>query len=145
MTEILCRSAKHYFRQYIQSVPMHLLSYSISHFLNCFLTILASPSTDFLSDEFSSSSIGAVHNGTTNTNASVNNSSSQKTNNKKKNKKQQRKQNPLMRNGQKKMNDSQISICCVLESLDFSMLTSKILWSHLATEAKSRFNYDLNW
>lgn len=105
MTEILCRSAKHYFRQYIQSVPMHLLSYSISHFLNCFLTILTSPSTDFLSDECPSSSMGAVHNGTTNTNASVNNSSSQKTNNKKKNKKQQqqqRKQNPLMRNGQRK-------------------------------------------
>lgn len=104
MTEILCRSAKHYFRHYTQSVPLHLLSYSISHFLNCFLTILTSPSSDFLSDELTSSSTSAsVNNSTTNSNSSTTNSSSQKTNNKKKNKKQQqqlRKQNPLMRNGQ---------------------------------------------
>ncbi len=107
VTEILCRSAKHLFRNYIQSVPIHLLSFSISHFLNCFLTIVSSLSSDYLSDELvSSSSSTLTHNGGTNTNSSLSNStnsSSQKSNNKKKNKKQQqRKQNPLMRNGMTK-------------------------------------------
>ena len=66
------------------------------------------------------------------TNSSLANSTntpSQKTNNKKKNKKQQqRKHNPTMRN----------------ESLEFSSLTSKLLWSQLTNEAKSRYNFDLN-
>ncbi|CAF5100373.1 unnamed protein product, partial [Rotaria magnacalcarata] len=109
VTEILCRSAKHLFRSYIQSVPIHLLSFSISHFLNCLLTIINSPSLDYLSDELftSSASATSTNNGTTNTNtnqssssSNVTNSSTQKSANKKKNKKhQQRKQNPLMRNG----------------------------------------------
>ncbi|CAF3393139.1 unnamed protein product [Rotaria socialis] len=137
-TEILCRSAKHLFRSYVQSVPIHLLSFSISHFLNCFLTIINSPSSDYLSDELltSSASATSTNNGTTNTNSSsslsssnVANSSTQKSANKKKNKKhQQRKQNPLMRN----------------ESLDFLSLTSKAIWSQLTNEAKSRYNFDLN-
>ncbi|UJR33486.1 hypothetical protein I4U23_020931 [Adineta vaga] len=134
VTEILCRSAKHLFRNYIQSVPLHLLSFSISHFLNCFLTIISSSSSDCLSDELSPSiSTNSTHNGTTNTNFSPTNStnsSSQKSNNKKKNKKQQqqRKQNPLMRN----------------ESLDFLSVTSKTFWSQLSNEAKARYNFDLN-
>ncbi|CAF4142404.1 unnamed protein product [Rotaria magnacalcarata] len=138
VTEILCRSAKHLFRSYIQSVPIHLLSFSISHFLNCLLTIINSPSLDYLSDELftSSASATSTNNGTTNTNtnqssssSNVTNSSTQKSANKKKNKKhQQRKQNPLMRN----------------ESLDFLSLTSKAIWSQLTNEAKSRYNFDLN-
>ncbi|CAF3343891.1 unnamed protein product [Rotaria sp. Silwood1] len=134
VTEILCRSAKHIFRNYIQSVPLHLLSFSISHFLNCFLTIITSPSSEYLSDEFLSlsSSSTLTNNGTTNTNSSLanlTNSSSQKTTNKKKNKKhQQRKQNPFMRN----------------ESLDFLSLTSKTFWLQLTNEAKARYNFDLN-
>ncbi|CAF4258898.1 unnamed protein product [Rotaria sp. Silwood2] len=134
VTEILCRSAKHVFRSYTQSVPLHLLSFSISHFLNCFLTIITSPSSEYLSDEFlsSSSSSTLTNNGPINTNSSltnVTNSSSQKPTNKKKNKKhQQRKQNPFIRN----------------ESLDFLSLTSKTLWLQLTNEAKSRYNFDLN-
>ncbi|CAF3555097.1 unnamed protein product [Adineta steineri] len=131
VTEILCRSAKHLFRSYIQSVPIHLLSFSISHFLNCFLTIISSPTSEHLSDELST----VTHNGTTNTNLPLTNStntSSQKTNNKKKNKKQQqqqqRKQNPLLRN----------------ESLDFLSLTSKTCWLQLTNEAKIKYNFDLN-
>ena len=96
MTEILCRSAKHVFRTYLQSVPIHLLSFSISHFLNCFLTIISSPASDYTFDEFSTSTNNSAL-------ASSMNSSMQKSNNKKKNKKQQqqqqRKHSPMMRNG----------------------------------------------
>jgi len=31
-----------------------------------------------------------------------------------------------------------------IESLEFSAITSKILWSQLSTEAKSRYSFDLN-
>ncbi|CAF0752547.1 unnamed protein product [Adineta ricciae] len=130
VTEILSRSAKHLFRNYIQSVPIHLLSFSISHFLNCFLTIISSPSADCLSDDLSPSTpSNSTHNGTANTNSPLTTSSSQKSNSKKKNKKQQsKKQNPLMRN----------------ESLDFLSTTSKTLWTQLSTETKARYNFDLN-
>jgi len=137
VTEILCRSAKHVFRHYIQSVPTHLLSFSISHFLNCFLTMVSSASAEHLADELTSST--ASSNMTTNnsvsngSSANANNNSSQKTSNKKKNKKQQqqqqqRKQHPFKRN----------------ESLEFSAVTSKGLWTQLTNEAKSRYNFDLN-
>ncbi|CAF1421234.1 unnamed protein product [Adineta ricciae] len=128
VTEILCRSAKHVFRAYTQSVPIHLLSFSISHFLNCLLTVISSPVSDYSFDEFATStsttstSSGSLANST--------NTTSQKPNNKKKNKKQQqqRKHNPTMRN----------------ESMEFSSLTSKLLWIQLTNEAKSRYGFDLN-
>jgi len=119
VNELLCRSAKHLFRSYIQSVPTHLLAYSISHFLNCFLTNVSSASTDFLADELSS---------VNSTSGSANTNSNNKKKNKKQQQQQQRKQNPLKRN----------------ESLEFSAITSKILWSQLSTEAKSRYSFDLN-
>jgi hypothetical protein len=53
-----------------------------------------------------------------------------------------------MRNGEMTydlINYSHPYFCCCLESLDFSSLTSKILWSQLTTEAKLRYNFDLNW
>ncbi|CAF4107604.1 unnamed protein product [Rotaria sp. Silwood2] len=132
VTEILCRSAKHAFRTYLQSVPIHLLSYSISHFLNCFLTIISSSTMDYTFDELTSATTQSTNN---TSNVSLSNStniSSQKLNAKKKNKKQQqqqhRKHSPMMRN----------------ESLEFSTLTSKVLWTQIINEAKSRYNFDLN-
>lgn len=95
--EIVCRCAKHLFRSYLQSVPIHLMAFSASHFLNCFLTIVTTPTSDYVFDEFSNS--------TSSTNSSVANSLAQKTANRKKNKKQQqqqqRKHSPTMRNGEK--------------------------------------------
>ncbi|CAF3605331.1 unnamed protein product [Rotaria sp. Silwood1] len=132
VTEILCRSTKHVFRTYLQSVPIHLLSYSISHFLNCFLTIISLPTTDYTFDELASATTIQSTNTTSNvllTNST--NISSQKSNAKKKNKKQQqqqRKHSPMMRN----------------ESLEFSSITSKVLWSQIINEAKSRYSFDLN-
>ena len=32
-----------------------------------------------------------------------------------------------------------------VESLEFANLTSKSLWLQLANEAKSRYDFDLNW
>ena len=32
-----------------------------------------------------------------------------------------------------------------IESLEFSSLTSKVLWSQLTNESKSRYSFDLNW
>lgn len=127
------------------------MSFSISHFLNCFLTIVNSASPDSLSDEFlTASSSSSTNNSTSNTNSSlanVTNTASQKSANKKKNKKnQQRKQNPLMRNG--KTNNEVIKTSqsiSILESLDFLSLTSKTLWVQLTNEAKARYNFDLNW
>ncbi|CAF1346965.1 unnamed protein product, partial [Adineta steineri] len=128
VTEILCRSAKHVFRTYSQSVPIHLLSFSISHFLNCFLTLISSPVTDYTFDELSSSTSTSTTNTSNTSLSNSTNTTSQKTNNKKKNKKQQqRKHSPIMRN----------------ESLEFSSLTSKLLWTQLTNEAKSRFSFDL--
>ncbi|CAF3862709.1 unnamed protein product, partial [Rotaria sordida] len=129
VTEILCRSAKHVFRTYLQSVPIHLLSYSISHFLNCFLTIILLPTTDYTFDELASLTTQSTNNTSNISLSNSTNISSQKTNTKKKNKKQQqRKHSPTMRN----------------ESLEFSLLTSKILWSQINNEAKSRYNFDLS-
>ena len=122
---------------------MHLLSLSISHFLNCFLTVQSS-STDFTFDEFSSS---------TSTGASLANSTntvSQKLNNKKKNKKQQQQQQqqrkhiPMMRNGTDSDRGKLFGLV-VLESLEFSALTPKALWTQLKNESKARYNYDLIW
>jgi hypothetical protein len=85
---------------------MHLLSFSISHFLNCFLTMITSSSADYIVDELSPSgstsytgSNTAAANGSQ---SSAANAAAQKANNKKKNKKQQqqRKQNPFKRNGE---------------------------------------------
>ena len=95
--EIISRSAKHVFRGYLQSVPIHLLAFSTSHFLNCFLTIISAPTSDYIFDEFSSSTSAA--------NSSVASASVQKTANRKKNKKQQqqqRKHSLMMRNGKKR-------------------------------------------
>lgn len=83
VTEILCRSAKHVFRHYLQTVPIHLLSLAISHFLNCFLLIVMPNSTEFHFDEFSTST-------------SVNVVSST---NKKRSKQKQRKIASMLRNG----------------------------------------------
>ncbi len=137
------------FRTYLQSVPIHLLSFSTSHFLNCFLTIISSPTSDYTFDEFSSSTSTSTNTSANSSVANTNNSSAQKTTNKKKNKKQQqqqRKHSPIMRNGRgflkKKMN---FFFVLFLESLEFSMLTSKLLWSQLTNEAKARYNFDLNW
>jgi len=100
VTEILCRSAKHVFRTYLQSVPIHLLSFSTSHFLNCFLTIISSPASDYVFDEFSTSTSASTNNPSNSSLSNSTNTSSQKPNNKKKNKKQQqRKHSPTMRNG----------------------------------------------
>jgi hypothetical protein len=33
----------------------------------------------------------------------------------------------------------------VLESLDFSSLTSKTFWLQLTNEAKAKYNFDLTW
>jgi hypothetical protein len=41
--------------------------------------------------------------------------------------------------------NSEKNLCLFLESLEFSILTSKILWSQLTNEAKARYNFDLNW
>ncbi|CAM4854056.1 unnamed protein product [Rotaria socialis] len=130
-TEILCRSAKHVFRTYLQSVPTHLLSFSISHFLNCFLTIISSPTTDNSFDELSALSSQSTNNAPNVLLSNSTNISSQKTNSKNKNKnkkQQQRKYIPTIRN----------------ESLEFSSLTSEVLWSQLTNEAKSRYSFDLN-
>ncbi|CAF5193888.1 unnamed protein product, partial [Rotaria magnacalcarata] len=132
VTEILCRSAKHVFRTYLQSVPIHILSFSISHFLNCFLTIISLPTTDYSFDELSALSSQSTNNAPNVSLSNSTNISSQKTNSKNKNKKQQQQQHkyiPTIRNG----------------SLEFSSLTSKVLWSQLTNEAKSRYNFDLNW
>ncbi|CAF4466700.1 unnamed protein product, partial [Rotaria sp. Silwood2] len=132
VTEILCRSAKHAFRTYLQSVPIHLLSYSISHFLNCFLTIISSSTMDYTFDELTSATTQSTNNISNVSLSNSTNISSQKLNAKKKNKKQQqqqhRKHSPMMRN----------------ESLEFSTLTSKVLWTQIINEAKSRYNFDLN-
>lgn len=94
--EIICRSAKHVFRGYLQSVPIHLLAFSTSHFLNCFLTIISSPTSDYVFDEFANSTSAST--------SSASSASAQKSVNRKKNKKQQqqRKHSPMMRNGEKR-------------------------------------------
>ena len=134
------------FRNYLQSVPTHLLSFSISHFLNCFLTIISSPTSDYAFDEFSSSTASSASGSSASSSA---NASAQKANNKKKNKKQQqqRKVSPMMANGEKilKSRIEDDRFLDFVESLEFSSLTSKLLWSQLTADAKSRYSFDLNW
>ncbi|CAF3833852.1 unnamed protein product [Rotaria magnacalcarata] len=87
VTEILCQSAKHVFRTYLQSVPTHILSFSISHFLNCFLTIISLPTTDYSFDELSALSSQSTNNAPNVSLSNSTNISSQKTNSKNKKKK----------------------------------------------------------
>lgn len=48
VTELICRSAKHLFTSYVQSVEVVYLSIAVSHFLNCFLSQTVSlPATLF--------------------------------------------------------------------------------------------------
>lgn len=88
---------------YLQSVPIHLFSFSISHFLNCFLTILSSPITDYSFDELSYFTSQSTNNTSNSTLSNSTNITSQRTNSKKKSKKQQQQQqrrnNPNIRNG----------------------------------------------
>ena len=138
--EIVCRTAKHHFRAYIQSVPIHLLAFSASHFLNCFLTIVSTPTSDYVFDEFSNSTSSAS--------SAISNTSAQKAANRKKNKKQQqqqRKHSPTMRNGKSMKRLKRSMFVEFVESLEFANLTSKLLWSQLAMEAKGRYDFDLNW
>ncbi|CAF1058898.1 unnamed protein product, partial [Didymodactylos carnosus] len=128
VTEILCRCTKHTFRFYIQTVPTHLIAYSISHFLNCLLTKTTTTIPENLNDD--TPTINHT-NGTTNGNGNglTMVTSTQKSTNKKKNKKQQRKHSPVTIQN---------------DSLDFSSLTSKTLWIQLCNEAKTRYSFDLN-
>ncbi|VDN06962.1 unnamed protein product [Thelazia callipaeda] len=47
MTELLCRSAKHIFRGYLQPIPTGHAAIAVSHFLNCFLTASTEPLSSF--------------------------------------------------------------------------------------------------
>lgn len=49
-TEILCRSAKHIYRSYLQRVPAANIAAAVSHFLNCFLSSSTEPSTSATDD-----------------------------------------------------------------------------------------------
>lgn len=51
ITELICRSAKHIFTNYIQGVEMMSLSLAVSHFLNCFLSSCSTLPQPSASDE----------------------------------------------------------------------------------------------
>ncbi|CAB3380510.1 Hypothetical predicted protein [Cloeon dipterum] len=54
VSELVCRSAKHVFTNYMQSVELMSLSAAISHFLNCFLSACVTPHTPQGLDELQS-------------------------------------------------------------------------------------------
>lgn len=54
--ELICRSAKHLFTNYIQSVEVVYLSTAISHFLNCFLSQSFYQPSSLISDELNKNS-----------------------------------------------------------------------------------------
>lgn len=120
MNELVSRSCKRVFKKYLQTVTNSHLSYAISHFLNCFLSMHVKSSNQ----------------GSNQQEAYVNTNNKDECNEHTKISKKNKKKN------QKKNNNSN-KVAFHDEYLEWNTLTSRTLWTQIVEEAMAHYHFEI--
>lgn len=122
MNELVSRSCKRIFKQYMQTISCSHISYAVSHFLNCFLGNHV---------KVSNNNNNNTEQSTQQTTSTADANTEQLSAKAKKNKKKNAKKN------------NKISVLQDSQALDWNNLTSRSLWTQIAQEAKAHYDYEL--
>lgn len=120
VNELVSRSCKRVFKQYIQSVSSSHTSYAISHFLNCFLSNHV---------KINQSSTASTDSNQQSTSPSTNDPTEALTKSKKNRKKNQKKNNKIVFQDQ---------------SLEWNTLSPRSLWTQISEELMAHYHYDIS-
>jgi protein TIF31 len=142
LNELVARSSKRVFRQYIQNVASLNLAQAISHYLNCYLSNLVKTTASSITSNLpvattitvtvnsasSSTSPAATNVSTNNANSAQQQANATDAKKKKKNQKNKSGKAAL----QEQMNSS-----------DWSSLTARSLWAQIREEALAQYGYEI--
>jgi protein TIF31 len=125
LNELVARSSKRVFRQYIQNVASLNLAQAISHYLNCYLSNLVKTTASAANLSTATVTTVNVSNASTTAQSTTNATDAKK-----------KKKNQKNKNGKTTLHEQ-------MSSSDWSNLTPRSLWAQIREEALAQYGFDI--